>query len=161
MAMFAALVITTALLSGCGSSASTKSQSIAKANAICRNVSSQTTPLIKHLTTAAESLLSSGGRRASQEVTSELQQLHTTANRTLEKLRALQPSASHSDIAQFLTPFATVTEALGRAAKVAAAGQAQTALLDVEAVASDSQRMTKAAKAEGLTACENALAAVP
>jgi len=159
MAMFAALVITAALLSGCGSSASTKSQSIAKANAICRNVSSQTTPLIKHLTTAAESLLSSGGRRASQEVTSELQQLYTTANRTLAKLRALKPAVS--DIDQFLTPFATVTEALGRAARAAAAGQAETALLDVEAVASDSQQMTKAAKAQGLTACENALAAVP
>ncbi|MGH2843744.1 MAG: hypothetical protein ACRDKL_09195 [Solirubrobacteraceae bacterium] len=149
-----------ALLSACGSSSLTKADYNVKANAICRTAGSKTGPLITRLTAAAESLMSSGGHSASPALIGELRQLHGTAASTLAKLRALKPPTS-GRIDQFLTPFATVTAALGHATEDAGAGRLQKALLEMEAVAPTSQRMTSAAKAAGLTACANALAAVP
>jgi len=160
--IIAALVITVVLVTGSGSSVSNDGQYTARANAICRIAGSTTLPVIKRLTTAAESLMSSGGEKSSPQVTGELRQLYVTARQTLTKLRAVkEPIADRGSIEQFLTPFAVVTKALGQAATAAGAGQPQKALLEVEAVASDSQQMTSAAKSLGLTACQNALAAVP
>lgn len=148
------------VLAGCASSRPTKAQYTADANAICRSASTQTTPLLEQLTSAAESL-SSGGQTAARELTSALQKLHTAASSSLAKLRALeQPAAGHAAIERFLSPFATVTEALGQAAKAASAGQPQQALTRLAAAASASRQMTGAARAYGITQCEIIFAAL-
>ncbi len=158
----AALVVIVALVASNGSGASSESSYNVRANAVCRTAGRTTGPLITRLTTAAESLISSGGKKTSPHVTGELRELHGTATVTLAKLRAIkEPATDRTSITQFLTAFAVVTRALGRAVTTAAAGQLQQALLEVESVASASQQMTSAAKSSGLTACASALAALP
>ncbi len=158
----AALVIVVVLVASNGSSSSSETPYTMRANAICRTAGRTTGPLIQRLTTAAESLISSGGKNTSPHVAGELRQLHETATWTLAKLRAIkEPITDRTSIDQFLTAFAVVTKALGLAVNTAAAGQLQKALLEVESVASASQQMTSAAKSSGLTACESALAALP
>jgi hypothetical protein len=159
-------VIVVVLVSGGNSSSSTSSsdsrQYVARANAICRATGTKTGPLIKRLTTAAESLISSGGQSASPQVARELGQLYATANDTLAKLRALKPiSGGASPIRGFIAPFTIVAAALSKATTAALAGQPQKALLELETVAPSSQLMTSAAKAEGLSACASALAVLP
>ena len=162
LVVVAALVTVVALVASNGSGTSSKSPYAIRANAVCRTVGRTTGPLIERLTSAAESLMSSGGKKTSPHVTGELRQLYGTATVTLAKLRAIkEPITGRTSIEQFLRASAVVTKALGRAVKAAAAGQLQKALLEVESVASVSQRMTSAAKSSGLTACENALAALP
>ena len=130
--------------------------------AICGAASQKTVPLIKRLTTAADSVGASGGARVGLELASELQALDTTASSTLAKLRALkQPTADRTRIRRFLTPFASVTDALNRAVGAVDSVQPQKALSDLEKVAPDAQQMTNAAKALGLTACQKALGGVP
>ncbi|MHB1834335.1 MAG: hypothetical protein ACYCXW_05160 [Solirubrobacteraceae bacterium] len=91
-----------------------------------------------------------------------LHQLHTIATTTLAKLRALkQPSGDHSQIARFLTPFASAVAALDHAARTADAGQSQQALGQLKKVAPDLKQMASAAQAYGLTTCQNVLAAAP
>jgi hypothetical protein len=147
------------LLAGCGSSAPTKAQYAAKADAICRTASGKTTPLIGQVISAAQSLSSSGGQSAARQLSNDLQQLHATAAGALTKLRALsQPAGGHAAIERFLTPFGSVTDTLGKAASAAAGGQPQKALGELEEIAPDAQQMTSAATAYGLTDCENMLA---
>jgi len=157
---FAALAAASVLLlAGCGSSAPTKAQYAAKANAICRTASGKTTPLIGQVISTAQSLSSSGGQSAARKLSSALQQLHTVAGSALTKLRALtQPSTGHAALERFLTAFARVTDTLGEAAGAAAAGQPQKALAQLASVAPDAQQTTSAATAYGLTDCETVLA---
>lgn len=149
------------LLAGCGSSGPTKAQYTASANAICRSASAQSTPLIRQLATAAASLSSSAGQTQAQDFAGALERLHVVASDTLTKLRALkQPTAGHAQIERFLTPFTTVTNSLGEAAGAINAAQPREALADLERAAPASGQITSAARAYGMTRCENVLAAL-
>ncbi len=161
LVVVAALVTVVALVASSGSGTSSESSYTLRANAVCRTAGRKTRPLIERLTTAAESLISSGEDKASPHATGELRELYGTATVTLAKLRAIKEPTDRTSIGQFLTAFAIVTKALGRAVNTAAAGQLQKALLEVESAASASQQMTSTAKSSGLTACESALAVLP
>jgi hypothetical protein len=162
VAIFAASMITAVLAAGCGGSGSTKTDFIAKANAICHSASTKTAPLARQLITAAASLSSSSGRGAADHLTSALRQLDSTATNTLTKLHSLKlPSADHTEIERFLTAFASANDGLSRAARAAEAGQPEQALSELKSLLSDAQRMARTAKASGLTVCENALGAIP
>lgn len=160
--VFVPLVAATMLLAGCGSSAPTKAQYTARANSICATTSSKTAPLIVQLAAAVGSLGSSGGESATRQLASALHQLHSAGSSALAKLRALkQPTAGHAAIERFLTSFASVNAGLDQAAKTADAGQPQQALADLKKVGPGLAGMTGAARAYGLTTCENVLAAAP
>jgi len=157
--MLAAAVAGMVLLASCGASHPTKAQYTAKANAICATASGRTAPLMKQLIVTAESLGSPGGQSATQALAGDLQQLHAIAAGALAKLRALsQPSGGHAAIQRFLTPFASVTDTLGRAASVSAAGQPQQALEQLAGVVSGVQQTASAADAYGLRSCETVFA---
>lgn len=141
------------LAAGCGTSAPTRAQYAASANAICHTASAQTLPLVRQLTAAA-GRLGSGNQAAAREATSALQQLHAVTSATLAKLRAFQqPTTGHAAIERFLSSLATVNAALGRAATAAAAGQLQQALAQLRAAAPAVQQMTVVATAYGTTEC--------
>ncbi len=156
-----ALTLAVALvLAGCGSSAPTKSQYIAKAGAMCATASAQTAPLIKQVTASAVAL-STGGASAATRLASAVSQLHTVASSNLEKLQNLeQPSGEHATIERFLTPFASVVSAIGQAATALGKGQAQQALGLLEQIRPSSEQATSAARAYGLTQCETVLSAL-
>jgi len=157
----AALTLALALvLGGCGSSAPTKSQYIAKAGAICATASTQTAPLIKQVTASAVAL-STGGASAVARLASAVSQLHTVAASNLEKLQKLeQPSGDHAAIERFLTPFAGVVSAIDQAATALGKGQAQQALGLLEQIRPSAEQATSAAHAYGLTQCETVLSAL-
>jgi hypothetical protein len=151
---FAAAAVAGALLAaGCASSAPTRAQYVASANAICRAASAQTGPLVRRLTAAAGSL-SAGNQAAAREAAGTLQQLHAVTSATLAKLRALQqPAAGHAAIERVSSSLASVTAALDRAAAGAATGQLQQALAELQAAAPAAQQMALAAGAYGMTRC--------
>lgn len=147
------------LVAGCGSSTPTRSQYTASANAICRSASVRTVPLVKQLATAAAALSSSASQTGAREFAGALQELHATAAASLTKLRALkQPPADHAAIERLLTPFTTVTDALGDAASAITAGQPEKALTELERAAPAAQQITNAARAYGLAECATVLA---
>ncbi len=156
-----ALALAVALmLAGCGSSAPTKSQYIAKAGAICATASTQTAPLIKQVTVAAVSL-SLGHASSVAKLASAVGQLHAVAASNLEKLQKLeQPSGEHAAIERFLTPFAGVVSAIGQAAAALEKGEAQQALGLLEQIRPASEQATSGARAYGLTQCETVLSAL-
>lgn len=148
------------VLAGCGSSAPSKSQYVAKANALCVSASAQTAPLIREVTAAAAALATKGASAATQ-MASALTQLHSLAAADLAKLQALkQPSGAHAEIERFLTPFASVVSALGQAASALQKGQAQQVLGMLEQVRPASEQAAAGARAYGLTKCETVLAAL-
>lgn len=162
VAIFAASVTGVVLVAGCGSSGSTKTDFIAKANAICRSASTKTAPLAQELIAAAASLSSSSGHSAGHHLTTALRKLDSTATNTLTRLQSLKlPTADRAEIERFLTAFASANDGLGRAAKAAGSGQPEQALSELKSLAADAGRMVRAAKASRLTVCENALGAVP
>lgn len=147
-------------LAGCGSSAPTKSQYIAKAGAICTTASTQTAPLIKQVTAAAVAL-GTGGASAAARLASVMSQLHAVGASNLEKLQKLeQPSGEHAAIERFLTPFSSVVSAIGQAAAAVEKGQGQQALGLLEQVRPASEQATSGARAYGLTQCETVLSAL-
>jgi hypothetical protein len=144
-------------LAGCGSSAPSKAQYQAKADAICRDTRAQTAPLISELTAAAQSL-SAASRSSAGELDSTLRQLHTTASGSLAKLRALaQPTGGHATIERFLGAFASIVGALDQAAASAQAGHLQQALAQLAAAESASRQLASAAKDYGMADCETIL----
>jgi hypothetical protein len=160
--VFALLAIGGVLgLSGCGgSSGPSKSAYIAKANAICQTAHSQTTPLIKQVTSLAGSL-SSGSSSAPQRLAGTLSRLHTVAAGYLAQLQRLkQPSGDHAAIERFLTPLAQVVDAIGKAAVAIGSGQVPAALGLLEQASPVAQDATAAAHAYGMHQCETVLAAL-
>ena len=88
------------VLAGCGSSAPSKSQYIAKADAICQTARTQTTPLIRQVTSAAASFASaprSAQPSAAAQLATALQRLHAVAAGNLAQLQKLeQPSGTNT-----------------------------------------------------------------
>ena len=153
-ALAALTVIVSLLLAGCGgASRPTQAQYAAKADAICHTASTQTGPLVTQLASAAGSL-SSGGQTAARQLTEALQSLHDAAAGSLAKLRALEQPSNHAAVQEFLSSYATVTDALTGAAASAAAGQPQQALAKLQSALSASRQMAAAAKTSGMASCE-------
>ena len=148
-------------LAGCGgSSAPAKSQFVTKADAICKTTRTQITPLI-HQITAGGAALVTGGATAAHQIAPAVQRLHTVAAGGLTKLKALsQPSGSHTAIQKFLTPLATVVDAIGKAAVALSQGQGPQALALLQQAQPLAQQVTSAATAYGLPQCESIVSAL-
>jgi len=156
----ASALIAALAVAGCGSSAPTKSQYIAKADTICTTASAQTAPLIHQVTEAAVAL-GTGKASSVPQLASAITRLHEVAKTYLTQLEKLeQPSGEHAQIERFLTPFASVVSAIGQAASALQKGQAQQALGILEQVRPASQQATAGAQAYGATSCETVLAAL-
>lgn len=142
------------LVAGCGSSAPTKAEYVKRANAICRTTAGAIGPLEGQLASAAGSIGSAVGSTSAGQLAGVLRRLHNATDDALTKLRGLsQPTGAHAAIERILTPLASLSAALDRAARTAAAGQPQKAIATLEAAAPDAKRMAEAARAYGLTAC--------
>lgn len=150
-------------LASCGSSGPTKSQYVAKANAICASARTQTTPLIRQLTAAAVGLASPGANaaRSARQMASAVGRLQSVSARELSQLRKLQqPSGDHAAIERFLTPLAGLVDAIGRAGAALRGGQPQRALAQLAEVQPTSQQVTRAANAYGMRQCGSVLTAL-
>lgn len=151
-------------LAGCGgSSGPSKAQYVAKADAICTTAHTQTAPLIQQVAAAGASLASGGAGAASgaRRLASVVQRLHDVAAAGLAQLRALrQPSGDHAAIERFLTPLASVVDAIGQAATALGSGQAPQALALLQQVAPVAQQVASAAQAYGLTQCGSVVSAL-
>ncbi|HTU78371.1 MAG TPA: hypothetical protein VMF09_06395 [Solirubrobacteraceae bacterium] len=160
-AVAAATLLVGVLLAGCGGgSGPSKSQYVAKADAVCGSTSTQTTPLIRKVATSALAL-SAGGASAVARLAGAVGELYGVASASLEKLRKLeQPSGAHAAIGRFLAPYATVVGAIGEAATSLGEGKVLRALTLLEQVRSASEQATSGARAYGLTRCETVLSAL-
>jgi hypothetical protein len=141
-------------LAGCGGGGGlSKSQYIAKADPICQAAQTQTAPLIEQLTVAGASLVS-GGTGSARRLATVVQRLHAVAAGSLAQLRALrQPSGDHAAIERFLTPLASLVDAIGQAAIALGSGQAPQALALLQRVQPIAQQVTSAAETYGLRQC--------
>ena len=143
-----------------------KSQYIAKADAICQTARTQTTPLIRQVTSAAASFASaprSAQPSAAAQLASTLQRLHAVAAGDLAQLQKLeQPSGENerAAIERFLTPFAAIVGEIGQAATALSGAQASQVLVLLARLQPDAQQMTSAAQAYGLKQCPTVLPAV-
>jgi len=147
-------------LAGCGSSAPTKAQYVAKADAICATESAKTAPLIREVTVAA-SALGTGSANGVPKLASAVSELHDVTATYLAQLQKLeQPSGDHAAIERFLTPFAGVESAIGQAATALHAGQAQKAVGLLVKVQPTAARATSGAREYGLAQCATVLAAL-
>ena len=148
-------------IAACGSSGgASKSQYIAKADAICAAAHAQTTPLIKEIVTAGPSLVS-GGARSARRLATVVVRLHVVAARNLAELQSLpQPSGDRAAIERFLTPLAAVVVAIGHAASALGSRQAPTALALLEQAQPIAQQVTSGAQDYGLTQCESVVSAL-
>lgn len=157
----AALSVCAALaLAGCGTSAPSKSQYVAKADAVCARASAKTAPLIRQVTAAAAAL-ATGGASAAVQLGKLLAELHGVANASVEELRKLkQPSGEHAAIERFVKPFSEVAGAIGKAAAALEKGQARQALELLEQIRPASEQATAGSRAYGLKQCETVLAAL-
>lgn len=159
MALGGGLLAVLALV-GCGTSAPTKAQYDAKANAICTSASAKTAPLIREVTAGAAAL-ASGNVHGVAALATAVTRLHETGTATLAELQKLkQPSGGKEPIEHFLTPLKAVVSAIGRAAEELDKGQAEQALGVFEQVRPTSQQATAAADAYGMTSCATVLAAL-
>jgi predicted small lipoprotein YifL len=155
------------MLAGCGSSGPSKSQYVAKADAICQAAQTQITPLIEQVGASAVTLSSatrSAKLIAAKQLSTALQRLHSVTAAYLEQLQKLeQPSGAHDAIERFLTPFATVVGAIGQAATTLGGTQAMQgtrAFVLLGQIQPDVQQVTSAAQAYGLKHCATVLPAV-
>ena len=133
---------------------------MAKANAICAQARTQTTPLINRISANVASLVT-GPASAVRQVSAAATQLRAVATRELKRLSALsQPSGGHAAIARFLSPLRSVVSALGRAARALASNQAPQALSILQAAQPLAGAVTSAAQAYGLTQCASVFSAL-
>jgi hypothetical protein len=148
-------------LAGCGGGGGpSKSQYIARADAICQAAQSQTAPLIQQITAAGASLVS-GGAPSARRLATAVQRLHDVAAGSLAQLRALrQPSGDHGAIERFLTPLASVVDAIGQAATALGSGQAPQALALLQQVQPVAQQVASAAQVYGLRQCGSVVLAL-
>lgn len=155
------VVVVVALLAGCGSSGSPgRARYVSRAETICRAASAQTAPLINGITTAAASA-ASGSRAAASRLADDLRRLDEVAAAHLAQLQRLeQPSGDRTAIRRFLTPLATVVEAIGKAADTVGRGQLPEAIALLQRTAPTAQEATAAAKAYGLRQCAKVLPAL-
>ena len=103
----------------------------------------------------------SGGASSARRLAKVVQRLHAVAADGLAKLQALrQPSGDHAAIERFLTPLATVVDAIGQAAAALRSGQAPEALALLQRAQPVSQQVTGAAQAHGLRQCESVVSAL-
>jgi uncharacterized lipoprotein YmbA len=165
-AVAAVLVVAGLLvLAGCGSSTPSKSQYIAKADAICQATRTQTTSLIGQVTSKAASFASaarSAQPSAAAQLASTLQRLRAVLAGDLAQLQKLErPSGEneHAAIERFLTPFAAIVGEIGQAATALGGPQASQTLVLLARLQSDTQQMTSAAQAYGLKQCATVLPA--
>lgn len=148
------------LAGGCGGGGGpSKSEYVAKADAICQSAQAQVAPLIQSLTAAVSGSPSAARLRRAATIVGELSTIGTAY---LSQLRALeQPGDDKTAIAHFLTPTSRVVgmlaearTALGRGAAVGALGVLQKAQpLDAEAGA--------AARSYGFKRCGSLISAAP
>jgi hypothetical protein len=137
-----------------------KAQYIAKADAICQGAQTRTAPLIEQITAAGASLVS-GGASSARRLATVVQRLQAVAARSLAQLRALrQPSGDRTAIERFLTPLASVVDAIGQAATALRSGQAPQALTLLLQVPPVAQEVTSAAQAYGLRQCGSVVSAL-
>jgi len=157
----AALALAAVLaMAGCGSSAPTKAQYVAKADAICAAESARTAPLIGQVTAAA-SALGTGGASGARKLESTVAELLAVTATYLARLQKLeQPSGAHAAIGRFLTPLAGVVGAIGQAATALDAGQSQQALGLLEKARPTAAQATSGAREYGLVRCETVLGAL-
>jgi Tfp pilus assembly protein PilP len=148
-------------LSGCGgSSAPSKSQYVAKADAICSVAHNKTAPLIGQVIAAGASL-ASGNAKSARQLAPVVQRLHAAAAAALAQLQALrQPSGEHAAIERFLTPLASIVEAIGKATTAMSSGQAPQALGLLAQVQPVTQQATSAAQAYGVPQCGTVVSAL-
>jgi hypothetical protein len=151
-------------LAGCGgghaSAGASKSSYVAKANAICAQTRTQTTPLINRISANLASLVT-GGASGARQIAATVSRLSGVATRELTRLGALsQPSGDHAAIARFVSPLRSIVSALSRAARALSTGQAPQALSILQAAQPLAAEVTSAAQALGLAKCESVLSAL-
>lgn len=148
-------------LSACGgSSGSSKSAYVGKADAICRAARTQTTPLISEVTSEAGSVIS-GSSSARARLTGTLQRLHTLVAGSLAQLQRLrQPSGDRAAIGAFLSPLGQVVHLIGQAANAVGSGQMAAALALFQQGSPVAQRAATAAQSYGMQQCGSVLAGV-
>lgn len=164
----AALALTLALaLVGCGgggshnsSSAPTKAQYTAKADAICKSAAAITAPLIAKLESSGPAL-ATGSASVARELAPIVSKLHEVGSSSLAKLRALKPPAGQAGaVEEFLSPLTNVVGAAGQAASSLSSGQGAAALGLLAQVETDAQQATSAARAYGVAPCGSVVAAI-
>lgn len=145
-------------LAGCGGGGGpSKSQYIAKADAICHAAQTQTAPLVQQVS-ATGAALATGGAGSAQRLATTVQRLHDVAAGSLAQLRALrQPSGDHAAIERFLTPLASVVDAMRQAAAALGSGQAPQAFALLQQLQPVAHQVTNAAQAYGLRQCGSVL----
>lgn len=160
------LLLAGALLASCGgsskssSSAPTKAQYVAKADAICEAVGRKTAPLLSKLEASGPALLA-GSATAAHEAAPLLRELHSEASASLSQLRALRaPKGDGAAIERFLSPLTNVVAAAGQAASSVSAGNASSALGLLAQVETDAQRANSAARAYGVAPCGSVVSAI-
>ena len=137
-----------------------KSRYVAKANAICAQARTQTTPLINRISANVASLVT-GPASAVRKVSAAATQLRAVATREQTPVSALsQPSGGQAAIARFLSPLRSVVSALGRAARALASNRAPQALPVLQAAQPLAGAVTSAAQAYGLTQCASVFSAL-
>ncbi len=160
-----ALLLTAAVLAGCGGGGSashgpTKAAYVAKADAICRAAHAQTNQLISQIKALAPALLI-GGTAAAPRAPGLVARLHAVAASDLARLRALaQPSADHAAIAKFLVPLGKIVSALGSALADLRANHAVDAAAQFTNAIPTAQAVRSAASAYGFKDCPSLLAAL-
>jgi len=165
------IVLFACILAGCGgsssssattSSAPTKAEYVAKANAICAAASTQTGKLLGEVESATTAALRSPGASGGARLADLVARLHTAALRVLGDLRSLTPPAGESAaVAQFLTPLTQAITGLGQADRAIVSGHATQALSGLLELQSKTPALASAAKANGLTQCEGVLSGTP
>jgi len=149
----AALALSVLLLAGCGSSAPSKSEYTAKANAVCASTNAKTGPAIQQVTAAA-SALEKGGASGLPRLADAIAQLHAAAASGLAQLEKLeQPSGDHTQISAFLVSYSTVVSGINEAATLLAKGQPQQAVATLERLKPAAEQAAHGAQAYGLTQC--------
>jgi hypothetical protein len=163
LAPAALLLVALAVLAGCGSSSSsapTKAEYVAKADAICKAAGEKTAPLVTKLESSAGAI-ASGSATVAREVAPVLVKLHEVGASSLSQLRALkEPTGEKAAIEKYLSPLTNVVAAAGQAASSLGAGQPSAAFGLLAQVESDAQQATSAAGAYGVAPCGSVVAAI-
>jgi len=143
---------------GSGSSSPSKSEYVARADAICRAARAQTLPLIRSAASSAAELLKSGSPAAAHTLAPELSRLHAIAAGDLARLQHIQqPSGDHAAIERFLRPLRSGVETVAEAGVHLSKGETEQALAGLTFLQATASQVASSARAYGLSGCEDVL----
>ncbi len=153
------VLVCTLALAGCGASTPSKSEYMAKANAVCASANKQVPVLIRQITSDAVAL-AGGNLKAVARLAGAVQDLHAMAAADLEQLQKIeQPSGESAAIDRFLTPFAGVVSAIGEAATTLTQDPQRSVAL-LEQVRPTAEHAIAGARSYGLSKCETVFSAL-